>query len=65
MSSKKQGMEPHQGGPGSSHRNAKKPMDDTRHGPEPANKRTETRSNVSGGGGNYDSHHTHDPRTKG
>jgi len=53
------------GGPGSSHQDKAQPEADPRHGPEPRHKRTEERSNVSGGGGNYDSHHTHDQATKG
>jgi hypothetical protein len=50
-----------QGGPGASHENAKAPLqvdkppaDDGKH-----------RSKVSGGGGEADSHHTHDPAKKG
>ena len=50
-----------QGGPGASHENAKKPLEikkppaDEHHG----------RSRVSGGGGEADAHHSHDPERKG
>ncbi len=53
------------GGPGSSHQDKSQPGGDRRHGPEPRQRRTEDRSRVSGGGGERDSHHTHDTRTKG
>ncbi len=53
------------GGPGSSHQDAAQPGADRRHGPEPRQRRTADRSRVSGGGGEADSHHTHDPGTKG
>jgi hypothetical protein len=54
------------GGPGSSHQDATKPKPeaDERHGPEPRQRRTADRSRVSGGGGERDKHHTHDPRMK-
>ncbi len=54
------------GGPGSSHQDATKPEADgeQRHGPEPRQRRTPDRSRVSGGGGEHDKHHTHDPRLK-
>jgi hypothetical protein len=54
------------GGPGSSHQDATqpKPTAEERHGPEPRQRRTPDRSRVSGGGGERDKHHTHDPRTK-
>jgi len=50
-----------QGGPGASHENAKAPLDVKK--PAPAGRRTH--SKVSGGGGERDSHHTHDPKRKG
>ena len=53
------------GGPGSSHQDATRPEPFQRHGPEPRHKRTEERSNVSGGGGERDSHHTHHTARKG
>ena len=52
------------GGPGSSHQDATEPEVEQRHGPEPRQRRTPDRSRVSGGGGERDKHHTHDPRTK-
>jgi hypothetical protein len=54
------------GGPGSSHQDATKPKPegDRRHGPEPRQRRTPDRSRVSGGGGERDKHHTHNPRTR-
>ena len=54
------------GGPGSSHQDATRPQPeaDERHGPEPRQRRTPDRSRTSGGGGERDKHHTHDPRTK-
>ncbi|MER8435218.1 hypothetical protein NKH36_05370 [Mesorhizobium sp. M1312] len=44
------------GGPGASHENAKEP---------PADSDLRSRSNISGGGGERDSHHTHDSEKKG
>ena len=51
-----------QGGPGASHENAKAPLDVKKPPPIPEDKE---RSRVSGGGGERDSHHTHDPEKKG
>ena len=53
------------GAPGSSHQDATRPEADRRHGPEPRQRRTADRSRVSGGGGERDRHHTHDPAAKG
>jgi hypothetical protein len=57
----------HQGGPGSSHQNADKP--ETHHPeefkPTPGQSTNADRSRVSGGGGEGDRHHTHNPATKG
>ena len=55
------------GGPGSSHQggshhDAHRPRDDQR--PEPGEPTSADRARVSGGGGERDRHHTHDPRTK-
>jgi hypothetical protein len=53
------------GGPGSSGQNATKPAPAHHSGPvagEPTNSR---RSRISGGGGEHDSHHTHDRSGKG
>lgn len=53
------------GGPGSSEQNAGKPAPEP-HDPRPPGTPTNTRqSDVSGGGGVRDSHHTHDPAEKG
>jgi hypothetical protein len=49
-----------QGGPGASHENAKKPLEVPKPGPAPDN----AKSDVSGGGGEHDSHHTQDPQRK-
>ncbi|MDX9998943.1 MAG: hypothetical protein WCY15_16615 [Phenylobacterium sp.] len=52
------------GGPGASHENRKKPRPDPRVKPGP-DEPTNTRfSHVSGGGGERDSRHSHDPKMK-
>jgi len=51
-----------QGGPGASHENAKAPLEIKK--PPPDNGKREF-SKVSGGGGERDLHHTHDPEQKG
>jgi hypothetical protein len=51
-----------QGGPGASHENAKEPLDVKKGDPDSPNR---TRSNVSGGGGEADRHHSHNPDRKG
>jgi hypothetical protein len=51
-----------QGGPGASHENAKKPLEIEK---PPADDEMKHRSRVSGGGGEGDVHHTHDPEKKG
>lgn len=51
-----------QGGPGSSQQNAKAPLDPRKPGSDTD---TRTISKVSGGGGEQDRHHTHDPKRKG
>jgi hypothetical protein len=51
-----------QGGPGASHENAKAPLEVEKRPAEPLQRR---HSKVSGGGGERDSHHTHDPEQKG
>lgn len=50
-----------QGGPGASHENAKAPLEIRKPGAEPDKR---TRSKVSGGGGEHDRHHSHDPLEK-
>jgi hypothetical protein len=51
-----------QGGPGASHENAKEPLDVKK---PPADAPNRTRSKVSGGGGEADRHHGHNPERKG
>lgn len=51
-----------QGGPGASHENAKEPLKIEK---PPADSDRRARSRVSGGGGERDSHHTHDAEKKG
>jgi hypothetical protein len=51
-----------QGGPGASHENAKAPLEVKK---PPAESDQRSRSKVSGGGGERDSHHTRDPEKKG
>jgi hypothetical protein len=51
-----------QGGPGASHENAKAPLQVKK---PPADSDKRAKSRVSGGGGEADSHHTHDPERKG
>lgn len=53
------------GGPGASHENADKPPQDKGGGPNPGEPTNSRQSRVSGGGGERDSHHTHDPEDKG
>jgi hypothetical protein len=54
----------HHGGPGSSHQRPDL-LDPTEgRGPKSGEPTNGPRSRVSGGGGEQDSHHTHDPRTK-
>lgn len=53
------------GGPGASHENRKHPEKSQPRGPHPAAKKPEHHSKVSGGGGEGDAHHTHDPWEKG
>ncbi|MHC2103528.1 MULTISPECIES: hypothetical protein [unclassified Methylobacterium] len=49
----------HHGGPGSSHQDASKPQPEAHRGPAPGSPTSDSRSHVSGGGGERDSHHTH------
>ena len=51
-----------QGGPGASHENAKAPLEIDK---PPADTDLRRHSHVSGGGGEKDSHHGHDPKDKG
>jgi hypothetical protein len=50
-----------QGGPGASHENAKAPLDLKK---PPADGPHRKHSKMSGGGGEHDVHHTHDPAGK-
>lgn len=56
------------GGPGSSHEDATKRTPDPERkspdAPPPGTPTSGGRSRISGGGGERDEHHTHDPRTK-
>jgi len=54
----------HHGGPGSSHQDATKPKSEARHGPKPGEPTNPDRSRVSGGGGERDTAHSHDPKRK-
>lgn len=51
-----------QGGPGASHENAKAPLEVKK---PPADDAQRTHSRISGGGGERNSHHTHDVGGKG
>ncbi len=56
------------GGPGSSHQgggHGHTTRDRHDHGPEPGDPTNPRKSRLSGGGGERDSHHTHDPEQKG
>jgi hypothetical protein len=53
------------GGPGASHENRQQPEKSQAHGVPPADEQSPRRSHVSGGGGEADSHHTHEPMHKG
>jgi hypothetical protein len=55
----------HHGGPGSSHQRSDLPDPTEQHKPEPGTSTSRKDSRVSGGGGERDSHHTHDPALKG
>ena len=64
MASKDHETDRAHGGPGSSHQDARDPKSATRRGPEPGQPTNPPRSRVSGGGGERDIHHAHDPRVK-
>jgi hypothetical protein len=65
MPKKSETTDRHRGGPGSSHQNADRPKADERKEPQPGQPTNTDRSRVSGGGGERDRHHTHNPATKG
>lgn len=52
------------GGPGSSHQNRQEPEKSKPRGKHPIEEQSTRFSGVSGGGGEPDAHHTHDPREK-
>lgn len=52
------------GGPGASHENRQEPEKTKERGPHPAQKRDESRSRVSTGGGELDVHHRHTAKGK-
>lgn len=54
----------HHGGPGSSHQRPDLPDPTEGRGPKPGEPTNTRQSTVSTGGGERDSHHTHDPSTK-
>jgi hypothetical protein len=64
MSSQSRNPDRSHGGPGSSHQDASKPAEPKHQGPEPGEPTNSDRSRVSGGGGERDRHHTHNPATK-
>ena len=53
------------GGPGAAHENAKRPDKVPQRRPRPEETKSTRHTGISGGGGERDSHHTHDPRLKG
>jgi hypothetical protein len=53
------------GGPGASHENHQQPEKSRGFGVPPADQQSPRRSHVSGGGGEADSHHTHEAQHKG
>ena len=66
MSSSKKNPETERiGGPGSSQQNRKEPEKSRPRGGHPVDKQSPKFSGVSGGGGEPDAHHSHDPRGKG
>jgi hypothetical protein len=52
------------GGPGASHENRKHPEKSQPRGEHPATGKSTRHSGVSGGGGEPDRHHSHDPNGK-
>jgi len=53
------------GGPGASHENRKQPAKSQPRNEKPQDTKNWRHSGVSGGGGEHDAHHTHDPDHKG
>lgn len=54
----------HHGGPGSSHQRPDRPDPTAGRGPKPGEPTNGPFSGVSGGGGEQDIHHRHDPKDK-
>jgi hypothetical protein len=52
------------GGPGASHENRKHPEKSEPRGLQPEATKSTRHSGTSGGGGESDSHHSHDPKQK-
>jgi hypothetical protein len=52
------------GGPGASHENRREPAKSKPRGPHPLRRKSSRASGVSGGGGEPDRHHSHDPAGK-
>jgi hypothetical protein len=52
------------GGPGASHENRRQPEKSKPRGNHPTAEKSTRHSGISGGGGEPDSHHSHDPRRK-
>jgi hypothetical protein len=52
------------GGPGASHENRKHPEKTEPRGPQPEATKSTRHSGTSGGGGEPDSHHSHNPKDK-
>jgi hypothetical protein len=65
MASKKNPATERIGGPGASHENRKHPEKSQARGQHPTETQSTKRSGVSGGGGEPDAHHSHDPHRKG
>ncbi len=63
-SSKKNPATERIGGPGASHENRKQPEKSKPRGPHPVETQSTRLSGVSGGGGEPDAHHSHDPKGK-
>jgi hypothetical protein len=64
MARNSQNTDRHHGGPGSSDQDAREPKQSKPAQPRPGEPTNPTRSQVSGGGGERDRHHTHEPTTK-
>jgi hypothetical protein len=64
MSVKSANTDRHHGGPGSSHQDATEPDPPEEKHPRPGEPTSRRRSSVSGGGGERDAAHSHDPNAK-